>query len=66
VARSWVYGAARRGELPSVRCGRYRRFDERDIERWIDAQRNANGPAASGWDVTHREGAMIEAPARWR
>jgi hypothetical protein len=32
VPRSWVYRAA----LPSVRCGRYRRFAERDIERWID------------------------------
>jgi hypothetical protein len=24
-----------------VRCGRYRRFAERDIERWIDEQRSA-------------------------
>ena len=41
VPRSWVYRAARHGELPSVRCGRYRRFDERDIERWIEGQRLA-------------------------
>jgi excisionase family DNA binding protein len=41
VPRSWVYRAARHGELPSVRCGRYRRFDERDIERWIEGQRGA-------------------------
>src|SRR5690348_17675601 len=26
---------------PSVRCGRYRRFAERDIERWIEEQRSA-------------------------
>ena len=35
VPRSWVYRAAREGDLPSVRCGRYRRFDEADVERWI-------------------------------
>jgi excisionase family DNA binding protein len=39
VPKSWVYRAAREGELPSVRCGRYRRFDERDVESWIDQQR---------------------------
>ncbi len=40
---SWVYRAARRGALPSVRCGRYRRFDERDVERWIEERRRAEG-----------------------
>lgn len=43
VPRSWVYSAARRGALPSVRCGRYRRFAEGDIERWIEDQREVNG-----------------------
>jgi predicted DNA-binding transcriptional regulator AlpA len=38
VPRSWVYRAARRGACPL--CGRYRRFAERDIERWIEGQRN--------------------------
>jgi excisionase family DNA binding protein len=41
VPRRWVYRAARCGALPSVRCGRYRRFAERDIERWIEEQRSA-------------------------
>lgn len=41
VPRSWVYRAARCGALPSVLCGRYRRFAERDIERWIEEQRSA-------------------------
>jgi excisionase family DNA binding protein len=40
VPRSWVYRAARSGALPSVRCGHYRRFAERDIERWIEEQRS--------------------------
>jgi excisionase family DNA binding protein len=39
VPRSWVYRAARHGELPSVQCGRYRRFLEEDVERWIRARR---------------------------
>ena len=45
VPKSWVYAAARRGELPSVRCGRYRRFDDRDIDSWIEEQRAAEGPS---------------------
>jgi excisionase family DNA binding protein len=39
VPKTWVYRAAREGYLPSVRCGRYRRFDDRDVDRWIDGQR---------------------------
>jgi excisionase family DNA binding protein len=39
VPKTWVYRAAREGHLPSVRCGRYRRFDDRDVDRWIDGQR---------------------------
>ena len=39
VPRSWVYRAARSGDLPSVQCGRYRRFDEADVERWIEEQK---------------------------
>ncbi len=40
VQRSWVYRAARSGALPSVRCGRYRRFDEADVEDWIAGQKD--------------------------
>ena len=43
VPQSWVYGAARNGNLPAVRAGRYVRFDRRDIEAWIDRQRG-QGP----------------------
>lgn len=42
VPKSWVYRAAREGDLPSVRCGRYRRFDEGDVERWISRQKGAS------------------------
>lgn len=46
VPRSWVYRAARAGDLPSVRCGRYRRFDEGDVERWTVRQKGSvvDGP----------------------
>jgi excisionase family DNA binding protein len=48
VPRTWVYRAAREGTLPSVQCGRYRRFDETDVDRWIGRQRSAsaNGEGA--------------------
>jgi excisionase family DNA binding protein len=39
VPQTWVYRAAREGSLPSVRCGRYRRFDVRDVDRWIETQK---------------------------
>ena len=45
VPKSWVYRAARAGDLPSVRCGRYRRFDVEDVDRWVENQkmRSASG-----------------------
>lgn len=45
VPRTWVYRAARDGDLPSVRCGRYRRFDVRDVDRWIERQKVSDGAA---------------------
>lgn len=47
VPRSWVYRAAREGDLPSVRCGRYRRFDEGEVERWIARQKDSSTPPES-------------------
>lgn len=32
---SWVYAAARRGQFPSVKNGRYVRFRPEDVETWI-------------------------------
>lgn len=46
VPKTWVYKAARPGVLPSVQCGRYRRFDDRDIDSWIEEQRAAEGSSA--------------------
>ena len=38
VPRSWVYRQAREGRLPVVDLGRYRRFDEGELERWLEAR----------------------------
>lgn len=40
---TWVYAAARRGEIPSVPLGRYVRFDEHDIAAWIATRKTTNG-----------------------
>lgn len=39
VPTSWVYLAAREGSLPSIRMGRYVRFDHRDVDEWIEGRR---------------------------
>ena len=35
VPTGWVYRAAREGEIPSIRLGRYVRFDAADISAWV-------------------------------
>ena len=39
VRRSWVYDAARTGQLPCVRVGRHVRFLRSDLGRWVSSQR---------------------------
>jgi excisionase family DNA binding protein len=39
VRPSWVYDAARTGQLPCVRVGRHVRFLRSDLERWVSSQR---------------------------
>ena len=36
VPETWVRESARSGAMPSVRLGRYVRFDLVDVEAWID------------------------------
>jgi excisionase family DNA binding protein len=43
VPKSWVYAASRRGELPTVTLGRYRRYRPEAIEQWITEQERGNG-----------------------
>lgn len=34
----WIYEQARRGHIPVVKLGRYRRFRRESIEQWIAEQ----------------------------
>jgi excisionase family DNA binding protein len=43
VPKSWVYEQSRRGVIPTVTLGRYRRFRAQAIEEWIEEQEE--GPA---------------------
>ncbi len=40
VSRSWVYDAAARGTIPSIRVGSMLRFDTRAIRAWLAQQQN--------------------------
>ena len=40
VSRSWVYDAAARGIIPSIRVGAMLRFDPRAIRAWLAQQQN--------------------------
>jgi excisionase family DNA binding protein len=36
---SWVYARAEDGSVPSVKVGRYRRFEPAAIQAWVERQR---------------------------
>lgn len=40
VRPSWIYDAARRGELPCVRLGKHVRFLRSDLEGWVAKKRS--------------------------
>jgi excisionase family DNA binding protein len=48
VPRTWVEAQARAGALPSVRLGRYRRFDLDEVRAWVQSLK-------SGGDVNRRK-----------
>ena len=37
VPRSWVYEQSRKGRIPTVTLGRYRRYRAEAISQWIEA-----------------------------
>ena len=37
VTKDWVWAQARAGRIPHVQLGRYRRFREEALEKWLDA-----------------------------
>lgn len=55
VSRSWVYGAAKSGRIPSVRLGGPDgpvRFVPGEIERWLETERRAWLPGSSTGKAT--------------
>jgi len=49
VGKSWVYEQSRRGHIPTVTLGRYRRYRREAIEAWV-AEIEADG--------SHRRGGL--------
>ena len=47
VPESWVREATRQNTLPHLRLGRYRLYQQADIEAWLDEQRHGYGRLAS-------------------
>lgn len=43
VPKSWVYAASRKGELPTVTLGRYRRYRREAVDAWIRSQERGDG-----------------------
>jgi excisionase family DNA binding protein len=42
VTKDWVWAQARAGRIPHVQLGRYRRFREEALERWLDELESSN------------------------
>ena len=43
VPKTWIYEQSRKGLIPTVELGRYRRFRREAIEAWIREQEQTNG-----------------------
>ncbi len=48
VPRSWIYGAAEAGRIPSFRIGKYRRFRPSELRAWVEQQRNGGDRRTQG------------------
>jgi excisionase family DNA binding protein len=51
---SWVYEQSRRGSIPTVTLGRYRRYRVEAIERWVETLESHDLPASVREESTHR------------
>ena len=38
LGKDWLYAEVRAGRFPAVKCGRYYRFRQEDVDAWIAAQ----------------------------
>lgn len=43
VPTSWVYEQSRRGRIPTVNLGRYRRYRREAIEDWVEEMERGKG-----------------------
>jgi excisionase family DNA binding protein len=43
VPKSWVYEQSRKGAIPTVTLGRYRRYRAEAVEEWIKQQEGSKG-----------------------
>ena len=50
---SWVYEQSRRGRIPTVTLGRYRRYRRDAIERWIVGIEEGSTPLTLRASVRH-------------
>jgi len=48
VPKSWVYEQSRRGRIPTVTLGRYRRYRREAIDGWIERNESDREAARSG------------------
>lgn len=48
VSPAWIYDQSRRGRLPTVTLGRYRRYRWASVEQWISEQEAPMGARAGG------------------
>lgn len=54
---SWVYEQSRRGRIPTVTLGRYRRYRSSAVEEWIEQlERQSVRPQIAGRGVSAQSG----------
>jgi excisionase family DNA binding protein len=42
IGKDWLYAEVRAGRFPAVRCGRFYRFRQEDVDAWITRQLTTN------------------------
>lgn len=45
VPAKWPLQQARAGNMPHVKLGRYVRFDQADVDAWVESLKTGGGPA---------------------
>ena len=48
VTKDWVWAQARAGRIPHIQLGRYRRFREEALERWLEELEVVSADARTG------------------